>query len=597
MLSALLFTVALLSAEPDTLQTAVISVQRGISVSRADTLKLNDARTVTDLLLQSPGLLMSDLGGLAGSKKVNLRGLGSPHTTIYIDGIKVSEVQSGQPDLGMLGLENFSGVVIDYAQNSLNFSTERPVFREKNIAGRLDFSAGSFGTYLPAARLDFRLSDRVSLSANAAGTISRGDFPYGSAGLARQNNDIRQIRGGVDVFGAMEDGEWMAKAYYSGADRGTPGSVDWPSTDRQQDRNAFLQGRLSKNFSAKYRLDVSAKAARDDIHYTSQWADSDYAQTDVQLNTAQRFRASNWLNISAVAELQRDVLKATDYDAARTGLNFIAGAEFSLPRFRADLTLEYAGTFDRSEEKPAAGIAAPKSAARHVISPSADFRLTLAPGLCLLGFARRAYRTPTFNELYYPGYGNPDLRPEDAWLTDIGVDWLAPMGSGWTVKAKVDGFYNVLRDKITSAPSAMNPSIWLPYNIGEVRAVGVDAAAGVGLARGEWKARLEARYSFQDADNVPYLSRHTAVLSADASFRGWGLNAVWNFRGGRRDSYGEMPDWNTLDLVLSKEIFMGNSGPLTLHVSCRNVTDCRYELVTGYPMQGRSILAGLTFLL
>ena len=67
-----------------------------------------------------------------------------------------------------------------------------------------------------------------------------------------------------------------------------------------------------------------------------------------------------------------------------------------------------------------------------------------------------------FNELYYVGYGNPELLPEDAWLTDLGIDFYRQISDKWGIKAKADGFYYYLTDKITSAPTEEDPNIWLP---------------------------------------------------------------------------------------------------------------------------------------
>ena len=577
---------------PDTLQTAVVTAERGVTVSRTDTIRIRNTNSISEVLSRSPGLVVADYGGFAGIKSVNLRGLGSPHTTILIDGIKVGNVQTGQSDLGMLGLENFGATIIDYAQNSVNFTTRRPEFRgrgegnaavsPRRVAGRLSLGAGSFGTFLPYGRIDFKISDRLSLGANVAGTVSKGDFSYGD-GLRRSNNDIAQLRAGLDAFGKIDDGDWAAKLYYNGSDRGTPGSADWPSADRQTDRNAFVQCLIRKRFSPLYEANISGKAGCDKLQYKSEWGDSDYSQIEAQLNTSHKFHVLQWLDLSAVAELQWDGLNSTYYEASRTDVAAIAGASLKLPRLKADVTLQWEGIYDSG------------AGPMNVVSPSADFRFAILDGLALLGFARRAFRAPTFNELYYPGYGNPDLRPEDAFLTDLGVEYKRISGRHWALKSKIDAFCNHLTDKIVSAPSEENPSLWLPYNIGEVLCAGLDAEAAIAYEADPWKASLSARYSYQNAEDVPYLAKHSAVVSADASFKGWSLTALWNLRRGRKDSYGDMPDYNTLDLAAVKEFRLAGDMVLGLKISCRNVADCRYETVSGYPMPGRSIVGGVEF--
>ena len=201
---------------------------------------------------------------------------------------------------------------------------------------------------------------------------------------------------------------------------------------------------------------------------------------------------------------------------------------------------------------------------------------------------------------------HPDLKPEDAWLFDIGIDWHPALGDNWTLGLKVDGYYNTLKDKIISAPSADDPWIWLPYNVGKVDAKGIDASLSLRYDNGTFAGGLSARYARQSAldktpdsytfnQQIPYIAKNTVVLAADAAIAGWRLDAVWNWRAGRFDASGEMPDWDTLDLSLRKDFQLGKVGVLGLNISVRDLLDCRYELVRDYPMPGRSILGGFTF--
>ncbi|MBR5076648.1 MAG: TonB-dependent receptor [Bacteroidales bacterium] len=606
-LSSLLFAAGLLVAEtPDTLQAVTIVADKGVVVSRTDTVALHADGTAAEALLRIPGLGISDYGGLAGLKSVSLRGLGTPHTDIYLDGVRVSNFQSGQNDLGMLPLEVLGNAVIDYAQNSVSFRTAKPVFGDRSFAGRVGLQAGSFSTWQPSARFDVKLSERVALSVHGAGIVTKGDFPIADefiprtegatkAGVRRTGNDLKQIRTGLDLFGTLDGGEWQAKAYYNASDRGTPGSLTWPSEDRQQDKNVVVQGSLRKAFSDLYTLNLSAKGAYDKIYYQSTWGDSDYNFTDFQLNSSHTFRLTDWWGISLAADLERGALKSPGlYDAARTAVISALASAIRLERFQADLALEYRGTFD----KGAKGL--------NSLSPSLDLRVTLFEGFDLVAFGRRAFRAPTFNELYYPGYGNPDLKPEDAWLTDIGIDWNTTLSDTWSLGLKADCFYNYLQNKIISAPMPDDYNVWLPYNIGIVQAKGADTSLNLRYDDGRLAGGFSARYARQSAvdktpdsysfdQQVPYVAKNTVVLAGDVEFAGWRFDALWNWRGGRFDASGEMPDWNTLDLSLRKDFTLGNVGVLGLNVTVRDLLDYRYELVRNYPMPGRSVLGGFTF--
>ena len=583
----------MLAAQPDTLQAVTVVADRGVVVSRTDTVFIHSNSDVSGTLLQLPGLSVGDYGGAAGNKSVSLRGFGSAHTAIYLDGVRVGNVQSGQLDLGMLGMGSLGAVVADYAQNSLSFQTLRPVFHDSPVAGTVRVQGGSFGTWKPYGRMDFRLGEQWSLSAHAGGIISKGDFLLADD-QRRVNNDIKQIQAGADLFGLLKGGDIHGKVYFNGSDRGTPGSIAYPSaTDRQKDRNVLGQAVLRKSFNRLYTLHLSAKASYDDLKYFSEWGNSRYEQTELQLNTVHKFHLQPWWTVSLAADLAWDGLKSDMYNESRVGTVVALASAFRAERFKADVALEYAGTFDKD------------GASWNSFSPSADLRYTLVNGLDVVAFGRRAYRTPTFNDLYYPGSGNKDLKPEDGWLADLGLDFVHSW-CDWTVKARLDGYYNYLTNKITWAPADDTGMIWLPFNVGKVQAKGLDALLGADYAAGDWKVGGSVRYGWQKAvDKTPdsytfdqqlaYVPVHTLVLTANAAWKGWRLEGLYHLRAGRTDAAGTNLDWNTLDCTLGKSICLGKAGSLSLQVRASNLLNRRFELNAGYPMPGRAFLGGLEY--
>jgi len=582
-----------LSFPADTIPEARVVADRGIIVSKTDTLTVSGAISITEVLNISTGLYVNDNGGSAGLKTVGLRGLGSPHTDIYMDGVRVGNVQSGQCDLGLIDVLNCNNAIIDYTQNSISFNTARPCFAHRPVAGRFSFSGGSQTTFIPSARLDFKLSERLALRLSGSGNFSRGDFLCGD-GQRRENNDISQVRAGIDLFSLADGGDWHAKAYYNGAERGAPGSVSWPSDDRQRDRNAFAQCVLRKQFQTLYSLNLSGKLAYDELSYTSKWGDSRYGQTEIQINSAHKFQINRWLNLSLAADIWWDNLVSTGYDASRISTQVAMGTAFRTGRFGAVLALRYDGCFDLGA-KP-----------RNTISPSLGLSFQVLECLKVTASGRRACRVPTFNELYYVGYGNPDLKPEDAILTDLGVEFSRHIDGRWAVDAKADGFANWLRDKITSAPSPEDPNYWQPYNIGRVLSTGLDLAAGIGYKGPWWTYGLKMSYTWQRAVDktessdsydrqLAYIPEHSLSLNADVDFRGWGAAAAWTLRAGRYDNAGRIPDWNTLDLTIFKELQLQGCGPLILKLIGKNITNRQYELSSGYPMPGISVYGGIDF--
>lgn len=567
----------------DTLSPVSIIAEKGISVTRTDTISLNEGSTLNELLFSIPGAVINDNGGFSGLKSISFRGMGSAHTSIFVDGLRVSNLQSGQADLSFLDLSQFSSAQVDFAQNSVELRSSKPRLAGSKAAARAHIEGGSFGTWLPSARVDFRISPDITARASASASISEGNFPYptnGSTAL-RENNDIARYTGGFDLWGKLSSGSWHAKAFASSTDRGTPGATSWLSDDRQKDRNAFIQASLDKHFGRNYSLKLSTKAASDHIRFLSSWGDSDYRQNELQLNSSHLLKVNRHLDLSASISAQWDRLSSTSYEAARLSTISAAAAALHLGPLEGKFNLEHLGSFDRGTE------------GRHAFSPSAALSLAAGKHLSFSALVRRSHRTPTFNELYYPGYGNPELKAESISIIDLGASYRKSWSQIWTLEAKFNYFNHHLKDKIVSAPTIEDPNIWLPYNVGEARNHGLDASAGLKWEKGSHGASLRLTYSHQDSELI-YVYRHAFNAAASLHSNSWDAILNWTVRAGSKDSYGTLPDWNTLDLRIARHVSMRNWPDITLSLNARNILDRHYETVRYYPMPGRSITAALT---
>ncbi|MCI6427382.1 MAG: TonB-dependent receptor plug domain-containing protein, partial [Rikenellaceae bacterium] len=77
----------------DSIKVATVVADRGVVVSLTDTIDISGSFNATEVLQQIPGVSISDYGGYSGLKTAGLRGLGSAHTAIYIDGVRANNVQ------------------------------------------------------------------------------------------------------------------------------------------------------------------------------------------------------------------------------------------------------------------------------------------------------------------------------------------------------------------------------------------------------------------------------------------------------------------------------------------------------------------------
>ena len=95
-------------------QASVTAVRNEVIVPRqsmsGSELQALSTSTVADALKFFSGVQIKDYGGLGGQKTINVRSLGTQHTGVYIDGIRITNCQNGTVDLGKYSLANMESV-------------------------------------------------------------------------------------------------------------------------------------------------------------------------------------------------------------------------------------------------------------------------------------------------------------------------------------------------------------------------------------------------------------------------------------------------------------------------------------------------------
>lgn len=580
-LSILIASVGLTNHNPDTLSSALVSADRHQTISRVDTVcidKLSATESIADALDMITGIQINDYGGEAGLKTLSIRGMGASHTRLYIDGIRLSSSQSGQVDLGTLALNNLEGIAIDYARSSVNLISSRPSFdKGRRMAGSAAIHGGSFNTLKGDADFSWKITPMVSMTIYGDYFGNDGNFKYDD-GKIRQGNDITRFRAGVDLFGKADERNvnWHIKTGYNDSERGLPGSLSYPSKDRQIDRNSFIQGIFRQTVSDVYSFSAGGRFSNDKMRYISESYQNYYNQTSLLLTGEHNFRIIRWFSLLIHTDLYSDILKSDLYSVERFGAEGDAAAIINLDRFKAEASLNYIGIYDDDGQK------------HNCLSPHVSMKYMITKDLVLSASGRKAHRIPSFNDLYYPGIGNTELKTEEAWMTELGLDYSHSFHGVLNLRASIDGFYNYLTDKIISAPTE-NPEIWAMYNLDKVKAIGIDATAQLVYNGKNITAAIQARHTFHAGTVIPYQPDNKSSLHGSLSFRGWTFQTAWRWNSSSEDSYQAIiKPWNTVDASISKEW-----KSLTFCISGQNIFNRRYEIISGYPMPSACMSGGI----
>lgn len=603
---------SLCAQEADTLLASRVSATRDAPVTRAaEEAPLQGGRPlVADAVRRFAGVQLKDYGGAGGLKTVNVRGLGSEHVGVFIDGLPVDNAQNMQVDLGRFSTENFASVALYNGQKSRRLQTAKeyangaalylePVRPERD-AWRISVRGGSFLTG-SAALQRHKVWKRLRLSAGAEALYSGGRYPYPyfDTTLFRENSDIRSLRLESRLEGELAGGEWNLALYAYGSERGFPGPVirratGFPfSAERQADQDAFLQGGWRSGTGCIYSAAVRFKLADSYTHYNAHAEknpmampyDLRFRQQSAYLSVAQSLALGSRWSLDLATDAQCNVLQADrtySVEPRRSTLTSVLAGLYTAERFRAAAHILWQGAWDAG-------------AYRGAWMPSASLHWEPLEWLELEAYARRSCRLPSFNDLYYIALGNVNLRPEYA--GQVGMDLRMHTKH---LSLRVSPYYNQVADKILALPTA-SQFRWSMLNIGLVDITGVDSRLEATWAIGDLNLGGNLRYSFQRALDhsdpgkqtyglqIPYAPEHSGSAHVRAEWKGWSLEwetsvtgPRWSATSTSADYY--LPAWSVSDLSLGKDFRKS----ITAILRVNNIFGARYQIVKGYPMPGTS---------
>ena len=597
------------------------------------------SHSVADALRYFSGLQLKDYGGVGGIKTVNIRSLGTNHLGISYDGIELGNAQNGQIDLGQFSLDNVEEITLFNGQKSallqpasdfghagsVYIRTRAPRFREgKNYNLQLKAKYGSSDLFRFSTLWEQRLSRRVSSSLSAEVLTSSGKYKFhyrrkkqdGTVAYdttaIRQNGDIWSVRAEGNLHGMVDEGFWKFKVYTYHSERGIPGAIVnnvWRRGERQWDHNTFLQGRFQKSFGERFTTQAVAKYAYYNTRYVNRdttllMVDNTYKQQELYFSTSNVYQVLPEWSASLSYDFRWNKLDADmrQFAYPERYSNYLSLATaVNLNWLKAQGSILMTTVKDHIQR----GLSQPSKVA---YTPA--FFLNVYPfasrELSLRLYAKKSFRMPTFNDLYYTDMGNALLSPETALQYNAGLSYDHEWNSGLVrfFHIQADAYYNSVHDKIVAYPKGQQFR-WTMLNLGKVHIKGVDVETELTLVpvRGLLvTGRLQ--YTYQQARDVtnpqdayyehqiPYIPWHSGSAILNIQYYGWDLNYSFIYAGERYNQqenikYNYMQPWYTSDLSLAYQWpMMKTRWRLMLEVN--NLFSQDYDVILNYPMPKRN---------
>jgi vitamin B12 transporter len=215
----------------------------------------------------------------------------------------------------------------------------------------------------------------------------------------------------------------------------------------------------------------------------------------------------------------------------------------------------------------------------------AGYGYQLLPSLRVQGGVGSAFRAPTFNELYYPGYGNATLKPESAYNKEIGLLWEA---HGQSVSA------TYFRNRISNLIA--NDQYFIPQNIANARLEGISLGYGGQYAGFDIVGNIDF-LDPTDLDTGKRLQRRsnrTGNLAVSRRFQALTVGAEWQGSGGRYDRAAEINPMGGYGLVNAFAKY-AVSKEWAVEGRVNNLLDKQYETAWGFKTAGANVFFGVRY--
>jgi len=553
-----------------------------------ETISRSEGRTLAELLAQLPGLQFASNGGLGKSSSVFIRGLEARHTLLLVDGVRYGSATVGSPSWENLPLEEIDRIEIVRGPLSSLYGSDAvggvvQIFTRRGTQGLVPnarVAVGSEGYRKLSAGMRFGqgpLDGAIQLQRTRVRGFSSTN-PKVQFGNYNPDNDGFEQDAASLRFGAALGGDWRADVRFLRSE-GESQIDDGPGADARAGLvSEIMATELSGSLAANWRTLLRASRSKDaynTLSSASPFSDLGTIATVQEQLTWENTFATPVGSVIALAEHLNQTtsrpgqpfsVPERSIRSVALGLNGSRGPHYWQASVRQDSNSQFGR---QTNSSVGYGID---------IIPS-SLRATASYGT--------SFVAPSFNQLYFPGFGNANLQPEEGKHAEAGLRWV-----GERQEARATYFSNRIRGYISSGPA--------PANIPRTRIDGWTLAYEAKVAM----LCLVASADHVDPRNItpgtsydkqlPRRAKNSLKLAADAEFGAFSTGATFVAFDERFDNAANslrLGGYGTVDLHADWRF----QPDLSLGVRLNNVGDKRYETVYGYNQPGREVFVTLRY--
>lgn len=421
--------------------------------------------SLSDIIADESGVQITQNGGASQSTNIQIDGINLKNTLVLLDGQAIGSATLGQASLNKIPVSQIERIEILKGNGSALYGSSAMggvinLISKKNKAN-VSVSAGSFST------------NRLEASLNKQ---SLHGFESGLTFSAQNSEGINSRTGTYYDYASSSDKRF--------------------DPDKDGSSNQSVSGYLNFSNNKNFRFENAFFFNQGEIEYDSSGSDNkaDYETTQLNSKFSTQFDS---LNIMALLSRQTD--DATNFNTStgkRDADIFVTTSHFiNLQAQYTQKGFEILSGLDLKEDDISQSLLETKYEKPTINNKSLFTQMSIQPtSNIFMGLGARidnnsafgehstfntslkgvfkdhaitlsaesGFKAPSFNDLYYPGAGNPDLKPEESLQRSLRYNFSS---SDRHFEAKI--YQTDLDDLIAwaPAPTIENPYRWIPSNV------------------------------------------------------------------------------------------------------------------------------------
>ncbi|MDC0612464.1 TonB-dependent receptor [Vibrio sp.] len=547
------------------------SVLASTTVITKDEISTTRANSVLDLLKTLAGVEVVSSGGKSQTTSIFMRGSGSKHTLVLVDGIRVNSLTSGDSSIGLVPAFAVEKIEIIRGPRAAAYGSDA-------IGGVISITTTDNYNSEHKARAGYGSHDHSLLGWKSAGELT--DSTKGEFIISQEKSD------GYKVFSAAPSGDthgYKAQTFIGHLDHSLNDNWSLQLSGFKSDSYSEYAG----GTSAKQKTDTDLEMLAGIVKYSR-----DIYSSELQLSTRYNEDKSGAADDSDAKSILRTRRNSLSW------LNGLAISDFSFAQLgleynqdKADRLGDYSSNYGETEKHTQSVFATSSSnfndftfelSARYDDSSSFGGHSTWNTGLGywltdeleVVGSYGTAYKEPTFNDLYWPAgtysEGNPNLKPESSESREIAI-----RGYHSSLSWELSAYRTDIEDMIEWASVG---SVYTPSNVSQARIDGIELTIKFETGPvshklvADWKDPVDS----SDGSQLDKRAKNKYSWEMLYSHNAWEGSVVTNYTGSRVSSGEWLDSYITVDASLSYDV----TSNFNVGLKVENLFDENYQ--TGY---------------